>query len=94
MTLQKRIETLEKSMPPETGNPYTDWTDEDLSLSIELLGKELKTGQKQEWPEELAKKQAALPCTPSELDYLSDEELETKIIRLEKELSWSNKWTR
>ncbi|MFA7079119.1 MAG: hypothetical protein WC147_12030, partial [Syntrophomonas sp.] len=86
MTLYQRIKTLEKNLRQATGNPFTDWTDEELSLSIELLDKEFQTGQKQEWPEELARKQAALPCAPCELDELSDEELVAKIARLDAEL--------
>lgn len=92
MNWKRRIKNLEKSLKSVTENPFTDWTDDELCLSIELLERESETGQKQEWPEELAKKQAALPSGPCELDKLSDDELETKIVRLLAELhDWGNK---
>lgn len=86
MKLETRIEKLEKLTIKPINNPFDDWTDEELQKSIELLDKEYQTGLKQEWPEALAKKQAALPRTPCELDELSDEELEAKIARLQAEI--------
>lgn len=84
MRLETRLEKLEKLTPVYDNNPFADWTDEEIEMSIYLLGQQYRTGQKQEWPEELARKRAALPKLTSDL---SDEELEAKIARLEQELN-------
>lgn len=88
MTLHQRIKTLEKHLSPVTGNPFADWTDEELGLSISLLDKEIQTGQKQEWPEELARKQreASKNSLSGPFSDLSDEELMAAIKRMEREL--------
>lgn len=86
MKLENRIKKLEKLTPTPAGNPYADWTDEELDKSIELLAMEISTGQKQVWPEELARKRATLPRMPSELDELSDEELDARIAVLAKKI--------
>ena len=88
MNIKSRIEKLERYSPIIDSNTYKDWIDEELEMAISLSDLEYRTGLKQHWSEELSRKRAAIPDKPSELDNLSNDDLEAMIIRLERELTF------